>query len=203
MAERMVVVPEYPVTDHVTIDPARTALLIVDMQNDFVKEGGKLVVPTARETLPAIRQLLEAARRRGQFIAYTQDTHLPNDPEFPIWGEHCLIGSWGWEIVAELAPQPGELVIQKRRYDGFYGTSLDHDLRVAGVDTLIVTGTVANICVLHSAGSAALRWFKVIVPKDAISALTEFDLEAALRQVHFLYRGVITTSHALSVAQPA
>ncbi|MDT7897772.1 MAG: isochorismatase family cysteine hydrolase [Armatimonadota bacterium] len=199
MAQRTVTVPEYVVTDRVEVNPKTTALLIVDMQNDFVKEGGKLVVPTAKDTVPAIRQLLDLARQHGMFVAYTQDTHLPNDPEFPIWGEHCLIGTWGWEIVDELKPQPNELVVQKRRYDGFYGTTLEHDLRVAGVDTLIVTGTVANICVLHTAGSAALRWFKVIVPKDGISALTDFDMEAALRQIHFLYRGTITTSDGIVV----
>jgi Amidases related to nicotinamidase len=199
MAQRTVTVPEYVVTDRVEVNPKTTALLVVDMQNDFVKEGGKLVVPTAKDTVPAIRQLLDLARQHGMFVAYTQDTHLPNDPEFPIWGEHCLIGTWGWEIVDELKPQPNELVVQKRRYDGFYGTTLEHDLRVAGVDTLIVTGTVANICVLHTAGSAALRWFKVIVPKDGISALTDFDMEAALRQIHFLYRGIITTADGIVV----
>jgi nicotinamidase-related amidase len=199
MAQRTVIVPEYVVTDRVEVNPKTTALLIVDMQNDFVKEGGKLVVPTAKDTVPAIRQLLDLARQHGMFVAYTQDSHLPNDPEFPIWGEHCLIGTWGWEIVDELKPQPNELVVQKRRYDGFYGTTLEHDLRVAGVDTLIVTGTVANICVLHTAGSAALRWFKVIVPKDGISALTDFDMEAALRQIHFLYRGIITTADGIVV----
>jgi nicotinamidase-related amidase len=199
MAQRTVTVPEYVVTDRVEVNSKTTALLIVDMQNDFVKEGGKLVVPTAKDTVPAIRQLLDLARQHGMFVAYTQDSHLPNDPEFPIWGEHCLIGTWGWEIVDELKPQPNELVVQKRRYDGFYGTTLEHDLRVAGVDTLIVTGTVANICVLHTAGSAALRWFKVIVPKDGISALTDFDMEAALRQIHFLYRGIITTADGIVV----
>ncbi|MFA0733457.1 MAG: hypothetical protein LKKZDAJK_000312 [Candidatus Fervidibacter sp.] len=199
MAQRTVTVPEYVVTDRVEVKPKTTALLIVDMQNDFVKEGGKLVVPTAKDTIPAIRKLLVEARLYGMFVAYTQDSHLPNDPEFPIWGEHCLIGTWGWEIVDELKPQPNELVVQKRRYDGFYGTTLEHDLRVAGVDTLIVTGTVANICVLHTAGSAALRWFKVIVPKDGISALTDFDMEAALRQIYFLYRGIITTADGIVV----
>ncbi|MFA0759559.1 MAG: hypothetical protein PVTTEEND_000782 [Candidatus Fervidibacter sp.] len=199
MAQRTVTVPEYVVTDRLEVNPKTTALLIVDMQNDFVKEGGKLVVPTAKDTIPAIRQLLDLARQHGMFVAYTQDSHLPNDPEFPIWGEHCLVGTWGWEIVDELKPQPNELVVQKRRYDGFYGTTLEHDLRVAGIDTLIVTGTVANICVLHTAGSAALRWFKVIVPKDGISALTDFDMEAALRQIHFLYRGTITTADGIVV----
>ncbi|MEM4186150.1 MAG: isochorismatase family protein, partial [Candidatus Caldarchaeum sp.] len=67
--------------------------------------------------------------------------------------------------------------------------------------TVIVTGTVANICVLHTAGSAALRGFKVVVPKDAISALTEFDMKAALRQVTFLYRGILTRSDLVEIAE--
>jgi nicotinamidase-related amidase len=139
------------------------------------------------------------ARQNGMLVAYTQDTHLPGDPEFPIWGEHVLIGTWGWEIVDELKPQPYDLVVQKRRYDGFFGTSLEYDLRDRNIQTLIITGTVANICVLHTAGSAALRGFKVVVPKDAISALTEFDMEAALRQISFLYRGTVTTSDSIVV----
>lgn len=203
MAERTVLVPEYEVADRVEIEAKKTALVIVDMQNDFVKEGGKLFVPTAQTTVPAIQKLLNIARRHGMLIAYTQDTHLPGDPEFPIWGEHCLVGTWGWEIIDELKPQPHDLVMQKRRYDGFYGTTLEHDLRVKGIDTLIITGTVANICVLHTAGSAGLRWFHIVVPKDCLSALTDFDMEATLRQIHFLYRGTITTSDRIVVKTSA
>ncbi len=181
-----------------TLDPKTTALVIVDMQNDFVKEGGRLVVPTAAGTVPAIGRLLQTARDHKVPVLYTQDSHLPGDPEFPIWGEHCLIGSWGWQIIEELKPQPGDLVFPKRRYDGFYGTNMEHDLRVKGIATLIVTGTVANICVLHTAGSAALRWFQIVVPKDGISALTDFDMESALRQIQFLYRGIITRCDAIN-----
>jgi nicotinamidase-related amidase len=99
--------------------------------------------------------------------------------------------------VDELAPQPGERVLEKLRYDGFFGTPLDHELRLAGIHSLIVCGTVANICVLHTAGSAALRGYRVILPVDAVSAITPFDLQVAIRQVSFLYRGVITTSEAI------
>ncbi len=67
-----------------------------------------------------------------------------------------------------------------------------------GIDTLVIVGTVANICVLHTAGSAALRWFNVVLARDGISALSDFDMEATLRQVHFLYRGIITTSDAVT-----
>lgn len=190
--------PEYQVERRVAVDPKTTALIIVDMQNDFVKEGGALVVAQAAETIPAIRRLLTLARGRGMAAFYTQDTHDPGDMEFPIWGQHVLRGSWGWRIIDELAPQPGDRVMEKLRYDGFFGTSLDHELRLRGITTVIVCGTVANICVLHTAGSAALNGYKVILPIDAISAITPFDLQAAIRQTSFLYRGTITMSDAIT-----
>lgn len=190
-------VPEYTVERAVTVDARSTALIVVDMQNDFVKPGGALMVEAAAGTIPAVQRLLALARGRGMRVFFTQDTHQEGDPEFPIWGRHVLEGTWGWQIIEELAPRPGERVIQKLRYDGFFGTSLDHELRLARSEAVIVCGTVANICVLHTAGSAALRGYRVILPIDAISAITPFDLQAAIRQVSFLYRGVITTSEAI------
>ena len=192
--------PDVAVEPRVAVIPATTALIVVDMQNDFVKPGGALVVPSDAETIPAVQRLLALARGHGLAVFYTQDTHEPGDIEFPIWGEHVLRGSWGWRIVDELIPQAGERVIEKLRYDGFFGTSLDHELRLRGIATVIVCGTVANICVLHTAGSAALRGYGVILPVDAISAITPFDLQVAIRQTSFLYRGVITTAEAITIA---
>jgi nicotinamidase-related amidase len=90
-------------------------------------------------------------------------------------------------------------VIRKVRYDAFYGTHLDHFLRLWGVNTLIICGTVANICVHYTAASAALRWYDVIIPRDATSALDPFDLESSLRQTSFLFTGRITESKAIQV----
>ncbi len=197
-------VPDVQVQDAVSVPAATCALIIVDMQNDFVSPGGALVVPDAAATVPVIAALLRRARTAGVRVYYTQDTHHPGDVEFPIWGEHVLEGTWGWQIVDALRPAAGienggaVRVIQKPRYDGFFGTSLDHELRLAGIQTIIVCGTVANICVLHTAGSAALRGYYVILPVDAVSALTPFDLHAAIRQVSFLYRGTITQSTAVT-----
>jgi nicotinamidase-related amidase len=196
---RTVEVPEYEIHEEVRVDPAHTALIVVDMQNDFVKEGGSLVVPDAEGTIPAIRRLLDLAREAGMEVVFTQDTHTDGDPEWEIWPEHVREGGWGWQIVDELEPRGEELVIRKVRYDAFYGTHLDHFLRVWDVDTLIVCGTVANICVHYTAASAALRWYDVIVPKDATSALDPFDLESSLRQTAFLFAGRITESGRIEV----
>ncbi len=185
-----VTVPEITFADQVRLPASKTAVIVVDMQNDFVKEGGTLVVPTAIETVPNIQTLLESARAAGVRVAYTQDTHFEGDPEWQIWPEHCRAGTWGWEIIDELKPRPEDVVCQKNRYDGFYGTWLDHFLsHVWKVEHLVIVGTVSSICVLHTAASAGLRWFHIVVPADGISALTEFDQALTLRQVSWLYLG--------------
>ena len=200
---RSIEIPEYEVVERVELDPAASALLVVDMQNDFVADGGALHVPDAQATLPEIRRLLGLARDSGMRVVYTQDTHDEGDPEWEIWPEHARRDTWGWQIVDEIAPEQGDMVIRKPRYDAFYGTALDHHLRVWGVDTLVVCGTVANICVHYTAASAALRWYRVVIPRDATSALDPFDLEASLRQVSFLFAGQVTTADGLALRATA
>jgi nicotinamidase-related amidase len=188
-------VPEIAFEDRVQLPAQKTAVVVVDMQNDFVEAGGNLVVPAASDTVPHVQRLLESARAHGVRIAYTQDTQVADDPEFEIWPEHCLIGTWGWEIIEELSPRPGDLVCPKNRYDGFYGSWLDHFLsHVWRVENLVIVGTVSNICVLHTAASAGLRYFHIVVPADGISALTDFDQALTLRQISWLYRGSVVRS---------
>jgi len=165
------------------------------MQNDFVKLEGALVVEAASETVPRIQRLLKSARTHGVRIVYTQDTHFERDAEWEIWPQHAKSGTWGWEIVEELKPHPEDLVCQKNRYDGFYASCLDHFLtRVWRVENLVIVGTVSNICVLHTAASAGLRYFHIVVPADGISALTDFDQALTLRQVSWLYKGSVVKS---------
>lgn len=186
----VVKVPKIPFKEEVRLPVRKTAVIVVDMQNDFVKPDGRLVVPAAANTIPQIHSLLEMARSHGVRVAYTQDTHFENDREWEIWPEHCRQGSWGWQIIDELEPGPDELICQKNRYDGFYGTWLTHFLsRVWQVEHLIIVGTVSNICVLHTAASAGLRWFHIVVPANGMSAQTEFDQALTLRQVSGLYAG--------------
>jgi nicotinamidase-related amidase len=194
---KTVEVPDYPVASSVTIAPTRTALLIVDMQNDFVDAKGALSVPGAAATVPVIRRLIDWARAAGVVVMYTQDTHQAGDPEWSIWPKHVERGTWGWEIVDALKPAPGDQVFEKARYDGFYETGLDAELRRRGINTLVICGTVASICVHYTAASAGLRWYRVIHPIDALSALTPFDMESALRQASFLFQATLTRSETL------
>jgi nicotinamidase-related amidase len=190
-------VPEIPRESEILLPAGVTALVVVDMQNDFVHPEGTLHGGDAAAVIPEISLLLERARDKGVPVVFTQDWHGEDDPEFAIWGEHARAGTWGAEIVDGLTVEPHDAVIRKLRYDAFYGTSLDHLLRLWGTRHLVVTGTVANICVLHTAGSAALRYLEVVMPEDAVAALTPFDKAAALRQATFLYRGRVAAAAAI------
>jgi nicotinamidase-related amidase len=192
-------VPPYAIQDDVCVDPAHTALLVIDMQNDFVRRGGNLLVPDAAATIPAIERLLTMARDSGMHVVYSQDTHQPGDREWEIWPEHCREGSWGWEIVAELRPGSADTVLRKGFYDAFYETALDDLLRRWAVKTIVICGVVANICVHYTAASAALRWYAIVIPRDAISAFEPFDLEASLRQTTFALSGEVTTASAIRI----
>ncbi|MFU8889361.1 MAG: cysteine hydrolase family protein [Trueperaceae bacterium] len=191
-------VPEIPVDERVRLPAARTAVVVVDMQNDFAHPRGALYGEAAERAIPRIAEVVARARAAGARVVYTQDWHGEDDPEFAVWGEHARAGSWGAQIVDALAPHDGDEVIRKLRYDAFYGTPLDHRLRVLGIDELVVVGTVANICVLHTAGSAALRHYGVTLVEDAVAALDPFDHAATLRQVTFLYRGRVTRADGVS-----
>jgi nicotinamidase-related amidase len=192
-------VPETPRTARVALDAATTALVVVDMQHDFVGDGGALQVPDAAATVPVIAGLIRRFRVAGARVVFTQDTHRDGDPEFAIWPPHAVEGTPGHAIVEELHPLPEDTVIRKPRYDAFYGTPLDHLLRQWGVTTLVICGTVANICVHYTASSAALRWYDVVIPEDAVSALDPFDLAASLRQTTSLLAGRVTAAAGIEL----
>jgi len=191
---KMLELPEELRVVEVSADPRKTAVMVIDMQNDFIEERGKLYVPRSENLIKPIKSILDKAREAGATIIYTQDWHHENDPEFKVWGEHALAGSWGAEIVEELKPKEGEFIVRKPSYDAFYGTPLEHILRSRGLENLVLTGVLANICVLHTAGSAAMRGYKLIVPIDCILALNDFDYALSLRQLSFIYKAKLTRS---------
>lgn len=188
-------VPGLNFKNKIELGSKKTAVIVVDMQNDFVKEGGSLLVPSAKGTIANISKLIDRARKKKIKVLYTQDTHFDGDKEWTIWPKHCKKGTEGWQIIDELKPEKDELVFEKNRYDGFYGTNLDHYLKhVWNIQNLVIVGTVSSICVLHTAASAGLRWYNIVVPADGISSLTDFDQAMTLRQVSTLYTGTIVKS---------
>lgn len=160
------------------------ALIVVDCLNDFLDLEGALHCGEAgREALPSIAWELAGARERGAPVIFACDRHLPHDREFELYPPHCLVGTWGAQIVPELAPQEGELVVPKRRFSAFYGTDLELTLREIGVDALRIVGVCTNICVLYTSADARMRGFAVTVPAQAVASFDPAAHRFALREL--------------------
>lgn len=161
----------------------REALLVIDMLNDFVREGAPLEVPRAREIIPNIQREIEKARNNDYPVIYLCDVHKSDDPEFKIWPPHCVEGTEGAEVIDELKPAKGDFVIKKISYSGFYNTKLEELLKSLGVQKLFLTGIVTNICVLYTGVDALMRGFEVEVIEDCVAGLNEEDHKFAIRQL--------------------
>jgi nicotinamidase-related amidase len=181
-------------SESIQLPASETALIVVDMQNDFAREGGTLFVPDTAETIEPIGRLLDKARKAGATVVFTQDWHRPDDAEFKIWPVHAVAGTPGAEVIDPLEAREDEIRVTKLRYDAFHGTSLDHLLRLKGIRNVVVVGTVSNICVLHTAGKASLHGYRVVVAEDGISSLDPFDQALALRQVTEVFSGEVCSS---------
>ncbi len=159
-----------------------SALLVVDMLNDFTLDDAPLKVEENKKIIPNIKKLIENERNKSHII-YVCDAHSENDVEFEIWPKHCVKKTKGAEIVDELKPKDSDFIVEKTTYDGFYNTVLDELLKNLGVTRLIITGCVSNICILHTASSAVLRRYDVEIPINCISSLDDASKECALN--HF------------------
>jgi len=174
----------------IRLERGRTALLVVDMQRAFVEAGQAMEVAPARDIVPRIESLLAMFRDRSLPVAFTRFTYSPTAPLLvgELHPEHrpappggprgfgrpsssCLEGQDNVQVVDELAPRAGELVVDKRYYDGFNATALDGALRARGVTTLVVTGTMTDICVLATVVGGFNREYRMWVVADAVATL--------------------------------
>ena len=170
------------------INMSKKALIIVDMLNDFINNNGALYCgDTARSIIPFIQEKLEAFRNRGDLVIYLQDSHDKNDKEFQRFPIHCVSGTRGSEIIHELTPKPGEKVIPKKRYSGFYGTDLESILESGGVDDVEVMGVCTSICVMDTVGGLANRDYKITVPVKGVADFDQNFHKFALKRMKQLY----------------
>lgn len=172
-------------------NPQSTAVIVVDMQNDFCHPDGALYAEGSEEAIAGVNDVLDATEGVALTI-FTQDTHDNNSPEFEQWGEHCVHDTWGQEIVEELAERDYR-AIEKNTYDAFFDTDLPRLLRIHGIDSVIICGTLANVCVQETASSAALHGYEVSVVEDAVGYTNEEQRDAALDHIDFLIGDVIST----------
>jgi nicotinamidase-related amidase len=158
----------------------KSALLVIDMLNDFAHPSGVLYASSVRDIIPRVKEKIEKARGENRLVVFICDAHRPDDREFETFPPHCVEGSWGAEVVEELKPEEGDYIVKKRRYSGFYATDLELLLREKGVEELHFTGCLTDICVLFTCADAYYRGFKIFVSEGATAALTPADHQNAL-----------------------
>jgi nicotinamidase-related amidase len=158
----------------------RSAVLVIDLANDFVYPGGVIAdaggpeyQARAQAILPTLRRLLETARQAGVLVVYTTDAHQPGDSELQKWPPHAMRGTPQADIVPALTPQPGDLVIEKRTYSPFVSSEIDAQLRAYGVQRLYVTGLHTDCCARHTSGDAFQRGYDLVWVTDALQAFTD------------------------------
>lgn len=194
------------------IEPQKTAMIVVDMQNDFVAVGAAMETPAARAAVPKLVEALKICRNAKIKVIYTAHVHRRDGCDMGLFNMHPPIanraalvdGTPGVEIYPELAPAPGEHVIKKHRYSGFFGTDLDIILREWGVDTVIISGTTTENCCLATARDAMFRNYRVVFLSDATATYDYPDrgfgaMPAA--EVHHATLVILaaSTAHVMSV----
>lgn len=191
------------------------ALVIVDMQNDFVRAGAPMEVPDARQTIPQHQQLLTFFRQAALPIIYTRFLAGPKRTLMWEWSPQleppvlaCQRGHQRYyvdvdrtldcaDVIDEIYPQPGDYIIDKYGYGAFHSTNLEDTLRSLAVESLIITGTVTQICVEETGREAFHHGYKTTLVADAVSSYLP-DLHAAtLKNFAFKFGWVMTTTEVL------
>jgi nicotinamidase-related amidase len=199
------------------VAPAHTALLVIDMQNDYAAPGGATEknggnLPACRAIIPPMARLIDAGRRAGAQIVFTKYTVGPgaaglSGPELMRRGMifkddvSTIRGSWGHELIPELSYAPEvDLVVDKRRPSSFVGTDLDVCLRCRGIKTLVVTGVATSGCVESTVRDAVGFDYYVAVVEDCVAApSSEENHRRAVdsMRAHIRYTEGVTTSERL------
>lgn len=170
----------------------KTAIILVDMLNDFVT--GKLKCERALEIIEPNRILIKEARKKGVYVIFSNDAHIKGvDKELDFWGNHAIIGTEGAKVIPELKPEKGDFIVPKRRYSGFFQTDLKLLLDELGVKNLIITGLHTHMCVRHTTADAFFWNFSISIPKDATEAFTQEDYESGLKYLKEVYGAEITS----------
>jgi ureidoacrylate peracid hydrolase len=198
-----------------TIEPRKTALLVVDMQTGFVAPGAAAEIPVAREIVPNINRLAGALRRAGGTVVWIVSTYGPGaEKDWPTFFNFIITGETSdrfrlafeegrpeHALWRELDRQPGDPVVSKNRLTPFADPShaMETLLRARGVEMVLIVGTVTNVCCECTARDAAMRDFKTIMISDANASRNDDEHNATLSIFLQAFGGVLSTDEAIQL----
>jgi nicotinamidase-related amidase len=208
-------------TASISPDIGKSALIIVDMQNDFLHRDGnfshiarehpefEIDMPFLIDTIPNVKRLADAFRAAGRPVVYLAHVLKPDysDAAFPYWRvgieptsgnrTHCVEGTWGAQIIDDLKPQEGAHLIVKKGFGGFSNTPLDTVLRNMGVTTCVVSGVTTCVCVSTTIRGGVEYNYRMIVVSDAVAEVDRVTHEAELKTMARIFADVKTTDEVI------
>ncbi|MEO0682064.1 MAG: isochorismatase family cysteine hydrolase [Pseudomonadota bacterium] len=194
------------------VDPAKTALVVVDLQNGFMEEGAPVEAATAREVVPNVNRIAAALREAGGLVTYLRYTNDATDPQPWVWYDDLLgegvgdgmrdafaAGGHFHALWPDLDVRDEDLVIDKTRFSGFTPgcSTLDAELRDRGIETLIICGTTTNCCCESTARDANQMNYNVIFVTDGCAALSDAEHNAALISMATIFADLQSTDRVL------
>ncbi|MFO7193404.1 MULTISPECIES: isochorismatase family cysteine hydrolase [Thermocrispum] len=182
---------------------SKTALLLVDVINDFFDPDGPNYYPRVRDTVEPLTELLTTARAAGAVVVHAVERHRRNvpDAEQPKLPVHCLDGSFEADFFPGFQPaeRPGELVVPKRRYSGFFATDLALTLHEQRVERIVVAGVKTNVCIRATCQDGFAHGFAVVVPREATNSNRQHLEEASLEDIQRYFGSVVPTAEAVAM----
>lgn len=196
------------------VNPAHSAVIVVDIQNDFcAKDGGfdkaGLDVSMAQEMVPRLIEFVDKVRRAGYFVLFARNNYNTSTNAFlsDVWLEQaqrarkglytkismCVPGSWGADFY-KIKPGPNEPIVTKHRFDAFEGTDLDLILRSRNIRTLIMTGFATNVCVETTARHGFVKDYYIVVLGDLVASNSKMLHEAALENLGTFFGEVVDST---------
>lgn len=200
------------------MEPARTALVVVDLQNGFMMEGvAHSLIKGGHEIVPNVNKLAAILRAAGGVVVWIRNTateeslkswsiayeKLANPTRAKKRMESLKPGSIGHQIWAGMDVQPDDLIVDKTRFSAFIqgSSNIEALLRARGVDTVLITGTSTSVCCESTARDAAMRNFQTIMVSDGLAAGTDEEHNAALLNFYLTFGDVMTTDEAIDYLQ--
>jgi ureidoacrylate peracid hydrolase len=199
------------------LDPARTALIVVDLQNGFMAPGQPAETAQAREIVPNVNRLAGATRAAGGAVVWIQNTITPEtEASWSVWFGNFTAAEWGPRMRRAFTPgdfghalypslevRPGDPIVRKTRFSAFIqgASDLDAVLRARGIDTLIIVGTATNVCCESTARDAMMLNYKVFFVSDANACRTDEEHNATLAILLIMFADVRSTDEMIALLQ--
>jgi len=178
------------------LNVAASALMVIDMQEFFLDAASPTFTCGGVAILPNLKRLIDVYRQAGRPVIFTRHVHHPGDLDCGImgwwWKGKCIEGSPESEIHADLAPLPDDKIVDKHRYSAFYNTDLETVLRCLGVEDVVVSGVMTNLCCESTARDAYYRDYRVFFPADGTGSICEEMHLASLLNLAFGFAYVTT-----------